>query len=180
MKKKDKIYSRIVGGYNDIEIGYDKKLGNYVFKGKLEFEYLKNISDLNITCINDLKKVYLLTSTNLKFFNSYYKLMHNKIADASAGFVAKLHIKGLGYSIESLDGKFYLNLGFSHKLPIDLPKNMGIIIFNKRKFNLYGTNKDRVLSFIQYLRSFRPVDIYKGKGILFRGEVVNLKVGKRI
>lgn len=114
-------------------------------------------------------------------------LLANAVAGVTKGFQKELDIVGIGYKAE-VRGK-YLNLSVGHSHPIDFPVSEGISIKVERVTKpiqnyvativVSGLDKYRVGQVAAEIRSLRPPDAYKGKGIRYASEVVKLKVGKK-
>jgi len=108
----------------------------------------------------------------------YRKLVSNMMEGVSKGFTRVLLVNGVGYRAEVNENTLTLNLGYSN--PIEYPVKDGIQI------NVEGNNKIVVSSHDRQLlgqtcaeiRSFRPPEPYKGKGIRYENEVVRRKIGK--
>lgn len=107
-------------------------------------------------------------------------LIANMVRGVNEGYVKELEIIGVGYKAQ-LKGKILsLHLGFSN--PVDLPIPDGIAVSqdvqNKNVLNVSGIDKHLVGQFSAQIRSLRPPEPYKGKGIRYRDEQVRRKVGK--
>lgn len=108
------------------------------------------------------------------------QLMANMMEGVSKGFVKKLEIIGVGYKAAAKGKSVTLNLGHSH--PIDYKAPEGVEIQNdpenKQILVISGIDKQKVGLVAANLRSFRPPEPYKGKGVRYVGEFVPRKVGK--
>ena len=109
-------------------------------------------------------------------------LLNNMIIGVSSGFTKELLIIGTGYKADVVGSKLVLNLGFSHH--IDYPIPDGIKMTSKVEksgvvVSITGNNKETVGQIASEIRSYRPPDSYKGKGVRYRNEVVRLKAGKK-
>ena len=127
-----------------------------------------------------LKLVLLKERDNKKFWGLHRALLFNKLKGASELFVKKLIITGLGFKAELLGGsKIKLSLGYSHKIEVDLPKNVSLEI-DKTGQNLVFKSYDKeVLGQIcADIRSLRPPEPYKGTGIKLENETTIRKAGK--
>ncbi|NIA09812.1 MAG: 50S ribosomal protein L6, partial [Nitrospiraceae bacterium] len=146
-------------------------------KGELSFSFNPKLSikvvdnKVVVERPNDEKQMRALHGTTRSVIN-------NMITGVSKGFEKVLEIKGLGYRAFIKGKNLELNLGFSH--PINYPIPDGITIEVDRENNVYvrGTDKQRVGQVAAEIRSFRPPEPYKGKGIRYRGERVILRAGK--
>ena len=100
------------------------------------------------------------------------------IQGVSLGFQKKLQITGVGYRAQ-LDGKnLVLNMGYSHPVKMITPSNLSVTVENPTSVIVSGIEKDAVGEFAAKIRSVRPPEPYKGKGIAYEGEVIRRKAGK--
>ena len=108
------------------------------------------------------------------------QLLANMVTGVTTGFTKKLEIIGVGYKTQLQGNKIILHLGFSH--PIELPLPQGIEVVqdekNKNLLTIQGIDKQVVGQIAADIRSFRPPEPYKGKGIRYTDEHVRRKAGK--
>jgi large subunit ribosomal protein L6 len=108
-------------------------------------------------------------------------LLNNMVTGVSKGFERNLIVDGVGYKAEVKGKSLHLNLGYSH--PIDFPTPEGLTIEVKTGKELIvsikGADKEKVGQVAAEIRSLRPPDSYKGKGIRYDNEVLRLKAGKK-
>ena len=106
-------------------------------------------------------------------------LINNMVIGVSDGYSKQLNIVGVGYKV-ALKGKdLVLNLGHSH--PIDYPAPKGIefdVDTKKNTIVIKGANKESVGQTAAEIRSFRPPEPYKGKGVMYSTERIRRKAGK--
>jgi len=105
-------------------------------------------------------------------------LVNNMITGVTTGFSKTLEINGVGYKAE-LKGKdkVVLSLGFSHPVEYSLPPGISAKV-DKNNLILSGIDKQAVGAAAAKVRSFRPPEPYKGKGIKYAGEHIIRKAGK--
>jgi large subunit ribosomal protein L6 len=105
-------------------------------------------------------------------------LISNMIDGVTKGFERKLVIVGVGYSAAKQGNKLVLKLGYSH--PIELPDPEGITTEtpDANTIIVKGIDKAQVGNYAANIRGWRPPEPYKGKGVLYDGEVVRKKEGK--
>ena len=105
-------------------------------------------------------------------------LINNMIEGVTKGFERKLTIVGVGYSAAKQGSNLVLKLGYSH--PIELPDPEGITTETPDAATILvkGIDKAKVGNYAADIRSWRPPEPYKGKGVLYDGEVVHKKEGK--
>jgi len=100
------------------------------------------------------------------------------VMGVTSGFEKELEIQGIGYRADMKGNKLGLALGFSHPVEIDVPKGLKVTIDGTTKIKIEGVDKQLVGQFAADIRSIRPPEPYKGKGIRYVGEHVRRKVGK--
>ena len=116
--------------------------------------------------------------TSREMHGLFRSLVSNMVIGSSQGFTKVLELKGVGYKA-SMGGKaLTLSLGFSHLIKIEAPEGIQISVENNTLIKISGVNKEKVGLIAQQIRSKRPPEPYKGKGVLYQGEVVQRKVGK--
>jgi|TARA_B110000444_G_scaffold261061_1_gene310799 large subunit ribosomal protein L6 len=105
-------------------------------------------------------------------------LVANMVIGVSEGFHKKLQITGVGYRAQ-LDGKdLVLNMGYSHPVKMITPSSLSVSVENPTTVIISGLEKDVVGEFAAKIRSVRPPEPYKGKGIAYEGEYIRRKAGK--
>ncbi|MDH5597159.1 MAG: 50S ribosomal protein L6 [Candidatus Peregrinibacteria bacterium] len=104
----------------------------------------------------------------------------NMVTGVSQGFEKKMEIIGVGYRAQVSGKKLTLNLGFSHPVEMEVPEGLTAEMDKDQKNTLVvsGIDKQLVGQFAANIRSFRPPEPYKGKGIRYVGEHVARKAGK--
>jgi len=100
------------------------------------------------------------------------------VIGVSLGFQKRLQITGVGYRAQ-LDGKdLVLNMGYSHPVKMFTPDQLSVKVESPTTVVVTGIEKDIVGEFAAKIRSVRPPEPYKGKGIAYEGEFIRRKVGK--
>ncbi|PMQ00981.1 MAG: 50S ribosomal protein L6 [Dictyoglomus sp. NZ13-RE01] len=105
-------------------------------------------------------------------------LINNMIIGVTQGFEKRLEIQGTGYRARIQGNKLVMDLGFSHPVELDIPEGLNVTVEENTKITVRGIDKEKVGQFAAYVRSIRPVEPYKGKGIRYLGEKVRQKAGK--
>lgn len=105
-------------------------------------------------------------------------LLANMVTGVTVGYTRHLDILGVGYKAEVKGKTLVMNLGFSHQIIYPFPNGITIDVETNTKLAVKGIDKEMVGQVASELRSFRPPDSYKGKGVRYRGEHVRLKAGK--
>jgi len=108
----------------------------------------------------------------------YRTLINNMVIGVSEQFTITLNLQGVGYRAAVQGKVLVLNLGYSHQVNIDIPDEISVEVVQNTKLNLKGCNKADLGLFAANVRSWRPPEPYKGKGIIYEGEIVKRKAGK--
>lgn len=108
----------------------------------------------------------------------FRSLVSNMVIGTSQGFTKILELKGVGYKANIDKKALNLALGFSHPVRIEAPSGIELSVENNTTVKITGIDKEKVGLIAQQIRAIKPPEPYKGKGILYKGEVVQLKVGK--
>jgi len=109
----------------------------------------------------------------------FYRLLQKGIVGISFGYINRLLFVGVGYRVENLtDDTITLKLGYSHLVSIKIPESIQVYSPKKSTLILKSSDSQKLNLFTSHIRSYRFPDVYKGKGILFKNEVIRLKSGK--
>lgn len=106
-------------------------------------------------------------------------LLANMVTGLSTGFTRKLEVIGVGYRA-AVEGKnLTMQLGYSHPIVIEIPKDTTVEVALKTNvITVTGVDKQELGDFCSFIRSKRPPEVYKGKGVRYEGEVIRKKAGK--
>lgn len=105
-------------------------------------------------------------------------LIQNMITGLTEGYEKKLEIVGIGFRAELKGENLVLQLGFSHPIYFIPPETIKIEVPAQNAIIVKGVNKQLVGQVAAKIRSFRPPEPYKGKGVRYEGEYVRRKAGK--
>ena len=105
-------------------------------------------------------------------------LVANMVTGVSTGFEKKLQITGVGYRAQMSGKDLVLNMGYSHPVLMQPPPSLSIKVETPTSVIVSGIEKDVVGEFAAKIRSVRPPEPYKGKGIAYEGEYIRRKAGK--
>ena len=105
-------------------------------------------------------------------------LVANAIHGVKDGFVKKLEINGVGYRAQMQGSTLNMALGYSHPVDIVPPEGITITVEANTKITVKGSNKQTVGDVAALIRSKRPPEVYKGKGVKYEGEYIRRKAGK--
>lgn len=125
---------------------------------------------LAVTTVNTSKLSRSLRGLTLR-------LLENAVMGVSEPFVKQLEIRGVGYKAAKQGAALVLNVGFSHPVTIEPPKGVEVDV-QKSNIIVTGIDKQLVGQIAANIRSVRPPEPYKGKGIRYVGEYVRKKAGK--
>jgi large subunit ribosomal protein L6 len=106
-------------------------------------------------------------------------MINNMVAGVSQGFTKTLEIEGVGYRGEIQGKNLVLSVGLSHTVPVEPPPGITFgIDKSQRVITIEGADKQMVGQVAADIRSIRPPEPYKGKGIRYQGEKIRRKAGK--
>ena len=147
-------------------------------KGSLEYQVHKdmNISEHDGTVLvnrnSDAREQRAIHGTTRQ-------MIHNMVVGVSEGFSKELEIIGVGYQAQVQGTRLRLQLGYSHDIYFDMPEGITVTA-NRTEVKIEGIDKQLVGAVAAKIRSFRPPEPYKGKGIRYKGEYVRSKQGKTV
>jgi large subunit ribosomal protein L6 len=105
-------------------------------------------------------------------------LVANMVTGVTQGFEKRLEIVGVGFRADVQDKALKLSLGFSHPIVFPIPGGIKAEVEKQTLITIRGTDKQQVGILAAKLRSIKPPEPYKGKGIRYLGERIRKKVGK--
>lgn len=167
----------------EIPQGVEVKIGEGNFitvkgpKGTLE---RKLVDDMNIAIENNVLTV--TRPSELKRHKALHgltrTLIFNMIEGVTKGYEKVLEINGVGYRAAKAGKKLTLTLGYSHPVEMTDPDGIETILEGQNKITVKGIDKEKVGQFAAEIRTKRPPEPYKGKGIKYSTETIRRKVGK--
>ena len=136
--------------------------------------------DLNI---EDGKKILIkpkkIDQDTKRLWGMNRSLINNAIIGTSKGYEKTLELFGVGYRATLKDKKLNLQLGYSHAINFDIPEEIKIKVEKQTMLKISGFDKQLVGSIASKIKSLRPPEPYKGKGIREKGQYVLRKEGKK-
>jgi large subunit ribosomal protein L6 len=105
-------------------------------------------------------------------------LVANMVEGVTKGYSKQLEITGVGYKAEARPYGLQLALGFSHQIEYKAPNGIKLLAPQPTQVVIEGADKEVVGQVAAEIRSLRPPEPYKGKGIKYAGEVIRRKAGK--
>lgn len=119
---------------------------------------------------------------NRSMHGLYRSLVANMVQGVSEGYTTEQELVGVGYKAECTGQMLDLALGFSHTIMFEIPKEVKVEVISEKRGNskviLKSCDKQLIGHVAAKIRSFRPPEPYKGKGIKFVGEELRRKAGK--
>ncbi len=148
-------------------------------KGKLEQDYKPDVdikveeNEVTVSAKKDTKAAH-------SYHGLYRSLINNMVIGVSQGYSKSLIINGVGYRAEVNNDILTLNLGYSQPIDYFIEDGITILVEGKggNKIVVSGINKQRVGQVSAEIRSLRPPEPYKGKGIRYEDENIRRKIGK--
>ena len=148
--------------------------------GKQSIKINLDVFDLKI---NEGKDISIspkkLDDTTKRLWGMNRSLINNAIIGSSVGFEKILELSGVGYRAALKGNQLNLQLGFSHDINFDIPNDIKITVEKQTTIKINGMNKQKVGMTASQIKSFRPPEPYKGKGIREKGQYVLKKEGKK-
>jgi large subunit ribosomal protein L6 len=172
-------------GKNPINVpdGVDVNLQGHLIavkgpKGELKWNYPAGIK----VSIKD-KSIVVERPSDSKQFRSLHgttrSIIANMVTGTSTGYERVLVISGVGYRAQIQGQNITFTLGYSHPVDFQLPEGVSAEVDKKQtQLTLRGIDKHLIGQVAANIRSLRPPNIYKGKGIKYSDEFIKLKVGK--
>lgn len=144
--------------------------------GQLEYSFASNVKielkgkEVLVTPIDESKP-------SRSMWGTARTLINNMVIGVTTGFTKSLEYNGVGYKAAVSGNKLTLNLGYSHPIEYPLPEGVSAKV-TKNVIDITGANKELVGFVAAKVRSFRPPEPYKGKGVKYSDEHIIRKAGK--
>ena len=106
-------------------------------------------------------------------------LINNAIIGSSKGYEKTLELSGVGFRATLKGKQLNLQLGFSHDINFDIPEGVKISVEKQTIIKINGADKQQIGMVVSKIKSFRPPEPYKGKGIKEKGQYILRKEGKK-
>jgi large subunit ribosomal protein L6 len=156
---------------NDSELIVKGKFGTLQIKIPKVIKVTNDNNQLVVTLTNQQK--------NARAMHGLYRtLINNMVIGVSKQFELTLILKGVGYRANVQNGELTLNLGYSHPVKINIPKDVSVEVVQNTTINLKSCDKELLGLFASNIRTWRKPEPYKGKGILYKDEQIIRKAGK--
>ena len=155
--------------------------GVIVVKGKNGELSASLHSEVELIVADDMATVKPRRKTKLSqsLWGTMRATINNMVVGVDEGFSRKLEINGVGYRAAMQGNKLVLNLGFSHPVEMAVPAGLTVAVENNTQINISGADKQLLGQFASEIRSKRPPEPFKGKGVKYAGEHIVRKEGKK-
>ena len=144
-------------------IEFNEKMFSSKLNDKNEFQILPNKKTKNVSIM----------------WGTYRSLVNNAVIGVTQGHEKKLELNGVGFRANLKGEELILSLGFSHEVKYNVPKGINIKVEKQTKINITGLDKELVSKTASEIKSLKPVEPYKGKGIKEKDQYVLRKEGKK-
>ena len=147
-------------------------------KGELQLNLIRKVS---VTIDKDQLTV---NSTSKSKFSraaagTFRSLINNMVMGVTEGYSKELELVGVGYRAKAQGKMLNLTLGFSHPVDYEIPEGIEISTPSQTEVVITGIDKQKVGQVAAELRSIRPPEPYKGKGVRYKNEQITLKETKK-
>ena len=148
--------------------------------GKQSVKVDLEMFDLNITDGKDVSiKPKKIDDTSKRLWGMNRSLLSNAIIGTSSGYEKVLELTGVGFRAALKGNVLNMQLGFSHDINYNIPEGIKIAVEKQTTLKISGSNKQKVGMVASQIKSIRPPEPYKGKGIKEKGQYILRKEGKK-
>ena len=148
--------------------------------GKKTLNLDLNNFDVNIIDNKEVSlKPKIVNEDTKRLWGMNRSLLNNAIIGASTGYEKILELSGVGFRASLKDKKLNMQLGFSHDVNFDIPEGIIVTVEKQTIIKIKGTDKQQVGMITAQIKSIRPPEPYKGKGIKEKGQYILRKEGKK-
>ena len=141
-----------------------------------------DINTFDLT-IDEGKKISIkpkkITDETKRLWGMNRSLVNNAVIGASKGYEKTLELVGVGYRAALKGKQLNLQLGFSHDINFDIPEGIKVVVEKQTTVKISGHDKQLVGMVVSKIKSLRPPEPYKGKGIKEKGQYILRKEGKK-
>jgi large subunit ribosomal protein L6 len=135
---------------------------------------------VNIEILNNSQiKVEPSSEDFISFAGTIHRKIQNAIKDITDKYKSQLKLSGVGFKVSLNDNFLSLSVGRSHDDIVIIPKGVNVKIDSDVLFTCSGIDRELVSDFCSFIKRIKPIEFYKGKGIIEPGQVIKLKVGKK-
>ena len=149
-------------------------------QGKKTLPYDKDIFEIKINDGKDISiKPKIINDETKRLWGMKRSLLNNAIIGANEGYTKNLELVGVGYRGAIKGNELNLQLGFSHDINFKIPEGIKIVVEKQTNVKISGSDKQLVGMVASQIKSLRPPEPYKGKGIKEVGQYILRKEGKK-
>lgn len=127
--------------------------------------------------LNRLSFIWPTVKSNL--YGTFQRKIQRIVDDLWIESVVNLQLVGANYRARIENDLLILRLGFSHEVNLKIPSNLNVTVFKRSSIRIAGYCSETTRQYAYRIRSFRPPEPFKGKGVVIVGEVVRRKEGKK-
>ena len=157
---------------NNLLVSGPKGSKSIQFNEKLFSTKINDKNEFQITPNKKTKNISILWGT-------YRSLVNNAVIGVSSGHEKNLELNGVGFRANLKGEELVMSLGFSHEVKYKVPKGVAIKVEKQTKINITGPDKELVSKTSSEIKSLKPVEPYKAKGIKEKNQFVIRKEGKK-
>ena len=139
---------------------------------------MRNFIDKKLE-IEEARKPKKIDDISKRLWGMNRSLLNNAIIGASSGYEKILELTGVGFRAALKGNVLNMQLGFSHDINYDIPEGIKIVVEKQTTLKISGSNKQQVGMVASQIKSIRPPEPYKGKGIKEKGQYILRKEGKK-
>ena len=163
------------------DVTVSQQNGLVVVKGKNGELSAPLHSEVELLVVDDVAMVKPRRKTKLSqsLWGTMRATINNMVVGVEQGFSRKLEINGVGYRAAMQGNKLVLSLGYSHPIEMDVPAGLTVAVENNTQINISGADKQLLGQFASEIRSKRPPEPFKGKGVKYAEEHIVRKEGKK-
>ena len=148
--------------------------------GKKSMNIDLDMFDLNIKEGKEISiKPKKINQNSKRLWGMNRSLINNAIIGSSKGYEKTLELSGVGFRATLKGKQLNLQLGFSHDINFDIPEGVKISVEKQTIIKINGADKQQIGMVVSKIKSFRPPEPYKGKGIKEKGQYILRKEGKK-
>jgi len=148
--------------------------------GKKSMNIDLDMFDLNIKEGKEISiKPKKINQNSKRLWGMNRSLINNAIIGSSKGYEKTLELSGVGFRATLKGKQLNLQLGFSHDINFDIPEGVKISVEKQTIIKINGADKQQIGMVVSKIKSLRPPEPYKGKGIKEKGQYILRKEGKK-
>ena len=148
--------------------------------GKKSMNIDLDMFDLNIKEGKEISiKPKKINQNSKRLWGMNRSLINNAIIGSSKGYEKTLELVGVGFRATLKGKQLNLQLGFSHDINFDIPEGVKVSVEKQTIVKISGADKQQIGMVVSKIKSFRPPEPYKGKGIKEKGQYILRKEGKK-